>query len=259
MTISRLPPAAAASAVAPCLKNGRANAAMINARAAARISSRYQCRMRLRRTDWYGMRRTNISDGNATTCFRSRWTRCTRTGTAIAPRPRKKSGARKNMRIRRPESPHPDELLAARQIAEERAVERLGRVDQGVIDALLGEPGGERVDMILDHRAVLITERLRHDRHLLGGLQILEGRRLVVREIDLPGIQDVEHDELVAQKPERLDGLENLVRLVVEIRDEEQDASPLEVLRHLLQRLAEAARALGPGAIQGEQHHVEVL
>src|SRR5580704_18573594 len=142
MTISRLPPSAAASAVAPCRKNGRANAATINARAAARMSSRNQWRMRLRRTDWYGIRRTNINDGNATTCFRSRWIRCTRIGTAIAPRPRKKSGARKDMRIGSA-STHPDELLAAREIAEERAVEGLGGVDQGVVDALLGEPRRE--------------------------------------------------------------------------------------------------------------------
>src|ERR1700681_1913812 len=190
--------------------------------------------MRLRRTDWYGIRRTNINDGNAMTCFRSRWMRCTRIGTAIAPRPRKKSGARTDMSIRSA-STHSHELLAAREIAEERAVERLGRVDQGVVDALLGEPGRERVDVILDHRPVLIPERLRHDRHLLGSLQILERRRLVVREVDLPGIEHVEHDELVAQEPERLDGLENLVRLVVEIRDEEQNAPPLEMFRHLLQ------------------------
>src|SRR5580700_8750964 len=145
MTISRLPPAAAASAVAPCRKNGRANAATINARAAARMSSRNQWRMRLRRTDWYGIRRTNINDGNATTCFRSRWIRCTRIGAAIAPRPRKKRGARKDMGIRTADAgdlplAYPHELLAAREVPEECVVERIGRADQGVVDALLREP-----------------------------------------------------------------------------------------------------------------------
>ena len=71
MTISRAPPPAAA-ATAPWRRNGRANAATISAIAAARISSSAQWRMRRRRTDWYGMRRTNISDGNSMTRFRSR-------------------------------------------------------------------------------------------------------------------------------------------------------------------------------------------
>ena len=47
----------------------------LGAIAAARIISSAQWRMRRRRTDWYGMRRTNISDGNSTTRFRSRWIR----------------------------------------------------------------------------------------------------------------------------------------------------------------------------------------
>jgi len=59
----------------PWRVNGRAKAATISAIAAARISSSAQWRMRRRRTDWYGMRRTNISDGNSTTCFFSRWMR----------------------------------------------------------------------------------------------------------------------------------------------------------------------------------------
>ncbi len=71
MTSSRLPPAAAIAAEPPG-RNGRANAATNSAIAAARISSRNQCRMRRRRTDWYGIFWMNISDGNSMTRFRSR-------------------------------------------------------------------------------------------------------------------------------------------------------------------------------------------
>ncbi len=62
MTTSRAPPAAAADS-APCGKKGRAKASTSSAMAATRSASSSQCRMRRRRTDWYGMRCRNISDG----------------------------------------------------------------------------------------------------------------------------------------------------------------------------------------------------
>jgi hypothetical protein len=45
-------------------------------------------------TDWYGIRRRNISDGNATTFFRSFWIRWTITGMAMAARPARNRGVR---------------------------------------------------------------------------------------------------------------------------------------------------------------------
>src|SRR3954470_7321479 len=44
------------------------------------------------------MRRTNISDGNSITRFFSRWIRWISTGMAIAPRPARNSGVRKDIR-----------------------------------------------------------------------------------------------------------------------------------------------------------------
>jgi hypothetical protein len=43
--------------------SGRVKAAMMSASAAHRSSSRNQCWMRRRREAWYGIFRTNISDG----------------------------------------------------------------------------------------------------------------------------------------------------------------------------------------------------
>src|SRR5438034_11834858 len=110
--------------------------------------------------------------------------RCTSIGTAIVPRPRKKRGAKKDMasgfRLRasgcdlqtadceivastatKPgawslepgassPSSDPHEFLAARQITEQRAVQRLGRVDEGVIDPLLRELRRQGVDVFPD-------------------------------------------------------------------------------------------------------------
>ena len=117
----------------------------------------------------------------------------------------------------------------------------------------------QRLDVLLDHRPVLRAERLRHDRHLVGRLQVLERRRVVVLEIHFARVEHVEHDQVIAEKPQRFDRFEDVVRLVVEIRDEEQDAAALEVLGHLLERLAQVARPRRFGAIERVQHDVEVL
>src|SRR5919201_2739651 len=119
------------------------------------------------------MRRTNISDGNSTTRFFSRWIRLIMIGIAIVASPRKNAGVRKAMG-----STHPHQPLAARQIREERAVERLGRVQQRVVDAMLRELRRQRVDVRANQLPVLLRERLRHDRYLLAALPILETRHI---------------------------------------------------------------------------------
>jgi hypothetical protein len=70
ITMSRAPPAAAATVA--FFRNGRANAATMRAMAASRNMSSAQLWIRRRRIDEYGIRRTNISEGNWTTFFRSR-------------------------------------------------------------------------------------------------------------------------------------------------------------------------------------------
>ena len=104
-----------------------------------------------------------------------------------------------------------------------------------------------------------VAERLRHDRTCSPALEILEARRVVVVEVDLLRVEDVEHDQVVAEEAQRLDRVEDRVGLVVEIGDEQQDAAALEVLGHLVQRRAQVAGPLGLRPIQRVQHHVEVL
>ena len=59
----------------------------------------------------------------------------------------------------------------------------------------------QRLDVRLDQLAVLLGERLGHDRHLLAALEILEARRVAVREIDLRRVEHVEDDDVVAAEP----------------------------------------------------------
>src|SRR5690348_8183711 len=125
-------------------KNGRANASTINAIAARRRRSSARWRMRLRRTDLYGIRRRNMSDGNSTTLFFSRWIRWIRIGTANAARPASTRGAT------RPISANSSQPLPRGQIVEECRVERGGRIDQGVVDAQLRALRRERLAVLAD-------------------------------------------------------------------------------------------------------------
>ena len=95
MTTSRPAPAAAA-APAPG-QNGRAKARASSANAAMRRRSSGQWRMARRLTDWFGILRRNIRDGNSTTRRRSRCTRCTTIGIAIAARAASSAGARNDI------------------------------------------------------------------------------------------------------------------------------------------------------------------
>ncbi len=124
---------------------------------------------------------------------------------------------------------------------------------------MLGEFRAERGDVLLHQRAVLIGERLGHDRNLLAALEVLEARRIVVPELNLRWIEHVEHHQVVPEKPQRLDRLEDDVGLLVKIRDEREHAAPLEVLRHLPDRPAQVAGAFRLRPIQRVQDDVEML
>ena len=56
-----------------------------------------------------------------------------------------------------------------------------------------------------------------------------------------------------------LERVENGTRIVIEVRDEEQDSASLEVLGHLGQGDAEMAWTFGTCPVERVQHHVEVL
>src|SRR5262245_60783311 len=73
-------------------------------------------------------------------------------------------------------SPHPNQPFAAREEAEERAIEGLRGLDQCVVDPLLRELLLQSRRVLLDHPAVLGAERVGHHRNLLAALEVLEAR-----------------------------------------------------------------------------------
>src|SRR6185295_14961545 len=125
---------------------------------------------------------------------------------ARAPSPTRKAGVRKDTapprslksqvsslksQVSSLTSPDPHETLSAREITEQRPVERLGGVHHRVVDAMLGKLRRQRVDVRANHRAVFRRQRLGHDRDLFAALEVLEAGRLLVAEIRLRGLEPV--------------------------------------------------------------------
>src|SRR5919199_3803675 len=119
--------------------------------------------------------------------------RCTSTGMASAASPTRNAGVRnaisptndQRLTTNDQRLPYAHQTFTARQVAEKRPVERFGRVQQSVVNAVLGKLRRQRLDVRPDQRSVFIPQRLRHDRNLLAALEILKARRIVVAEIEL--------------------------------------------------------------------------
>src|SRR6185312_5501391 len=72
--------------------------------------------------------------------------------------------------------------------------------------------------------------------------------------LDLPGIQDVEQDDLVAVKTQWLDRPNDLVGLRVEVREDHHDSTPLQKRLQMLHRSIEAGARPRLGTLEsGEQ------
>ena len=113
--------------------------------------------------------------------------------------------------------------------------------------------------MVLHELAVLVAQLVGHHRHLPSGLDVLEADRVVVGEVDLVGVEDVEHDHVVAREAQGLDRVEHLLRLLVEVGDDGDDAGPLEELRRLVERRPQRAGPARRHPVEGVQRDLEVL
>ena len=177
MTTSRGPddPARTASGR---VTNGRANARTISARAESLMTSSSQSRIRRRRIgrvrdpaqehqrwevdDLLPLARRQVDQDRHCEC----------------------AEREKEQRCEKRHLPHLVEPLSGGQVSEEGEVQRAGRVEQGVIDAIRGESGAERRDVLTDQGSVLLRERRRHHRKLFPALEVLKARGLFEREID---------------------------------------------------------------------------
>ncbi len=72
-------------------------------------------------------------------------------------------------------------------------------------------------------------------------------------------IEHVEDDQVVATEPQRRHRIEDRFGLVIEVRNDDEDAATPEVLRQFVQRPFQVPGAPGLQAIQHVQHRLHVL
>src|SRR5688500_11390643 len=115
-----------------------------------------------------------MSDGKSTTLRRWRRVRCTTIGTTMPATPSRKSGTRKVRLIYYLCSSGLPQPLTGEQVLEEPEIERLGRVEQRVVDPVAREAPTERLEVRRDHPLVVVAQLPGNHGHLLLGLQVLE-------------------------------------------------------------------------------------
>ena len=139
--------------------------------------------------------------------------------------------------------------IADRQVVEQRVIERRRRVQQRVVDALLGRLRGERGDVLAHQRAVLLA-RARRARS--ASARRSRGPRSSTASLKSKSISAGSSTwKMITSLPRkriRPTASSTSSRLFVEVRNQHDDAAPAEVLGQLVQRRPEPARAARPCA-----------
>ncbi len=108
-------------------------------------------------------------------------------------------------------------FLTPCQKPEQRVIQRLGRIEQRVIDTNLRESLLQCVHVGAYERDVLLSHRFRHHGYLVAAFEVLEGGCIGKAEIELRRVQHVKHDQIIATKPQRGHSIDHGLRIFVEI------------------------------------------
>src|SRR5690606_5515556 len=152
---------------------------------------------------------------------------------------------------------YPVQSLARGEVGEQRVVQWRGRVHERVVHPILDQHALERGDVVRDQLAVARAYVLGDHRYAHAGLEVLEVGRVLEREFELRLIQHVEDDDVVPAVAQAPHGATYHVRLLVEVRNEDEDAAAAVVLGELREWSAELARLAGAGAVERVQDEIE--
>ena len=150
--------------------------------------------------------------------FGSRLSRCSTTGIGRRQRRERESSGDRNAGTIRPS------LRAGGQIRQQRHLERLLRVQQLIVDAGAAELAAVAIDELADRLAIVRADDAGHRHHLLGGLEILETRGAIEREVDLVGIEHVEDEDVGTAMVKELQTANDGLGIVEQIGDDDDHA-----------------------------------
>ena len=147
------------------------------------------------------------------------------------------------------------------------SIERLRRVEERVVGARFADALRERARMLGDDLLVLLAKILGDDGHLLARLHVDEVRRVGEREVDLVAVEQMEDHHVVAAAANVRERVDDGVRILIEIGDEQDETAAAHGLRQLPQRreqrrLARRGLRVAPcllDAIERVQNELQML
>src|SRR5262245_21426251 len=152
---------------------------------------------------------------------------------AAAAAPMRNSGDRKltgALRAPRTWNPTPGTLSqrprARREVRHQGKLQGLPRIEQLVVDAGPAKLAAVALDEVPHRLQVMRSHDRRHGHHLFLGLEILEARGTLERELELVGIEYVKDDYVGAAKLKMLEAANHLLGVVQEVRNQD-DHAPL--------------------------------
>ena len=105
---------------------------------------------------------------------------------------------------------------------------------------------------------ITFPQRLRAERQPLAGFSVLEGRGALSRQRALRGIQHVKEHHIVAPRAQRSHRTLDQLRLLVAIRDDDDDSSPAQQAGSAGYDWSQLAAPRRPGTAQGVQDQLQV-
>ena len=247
-------------------KNGRANASARSTSAATRSISRAICLSRRVEVCSTGACRNSATAANFTRGSGFRFSRCRTTGMAAASAPTRKRGERKDGIIRNHKATENTKdtfgslwslwfisSRSRRQVLHQRELQRLLRVQQLVVDARAAQLAAVAVDEPADGLQVVLADDARHGHHLFVGLEILEPRRPLEREVDFVGIEDVKHQDIRAAMVKELQPAHHRLGIVQQIGDEHDHPAFGQRLGELTERFRHVGRPAGAAAARARR------
>src|SRR5437870_8842329 len=153
-----------------------------------------------------------------------------------------------------PWSSHLSKLRASSQVCEQRGIKRLGSPVQLVVDPIAGRAFGQRIDMRANLLQILVTQDVGQNVKLLFGLGVFKNHRVDEIEIKLLLVQHVKHDYVVAAKAQVLQPVNDLLRLVVQVRDHYDNRSPRKQISRAVQQVRYRSPSAGRESLDHTKH-----
>src|SRR5438093_1367913 len=132
------------------------------------------------------------------------------------------------------------DAFASGEKREERVIERLGRVEERIVDAALTKHAAQARDVSGDELTILPAQVVGNHRHAFAGLEVEEVRRVGEGKLELAPVEDVEDDQIVPLPSQMGQRLQHVGWLLVQVGNHQHD-------RATAKRLAETSRDRAQG------------